>query len=99
MFLFCRLVLSREIEHNRDLVAEFFQRVEEMGRRLQLLNDSCSILTSILNDKIKSRPDEGERKRLFKSVKNIFDLTSISNEKERFKQVFICGKEAVVYHE
>lgn len=81
------LVLSREIEHNRDLVAEFFQRVEEMGRRLQLLNDSHSILTSILNDKIKSRPDEDERKRLLKSVKNIFDLTSINTEKERFKQL------------
>lgn len=81
------LVMVREIEHNKDSVLDFSSRVEETGKRLNLLADTGGLLMATVTNLIKAGPNEAKKKCQIDNLNNGLQWSSVSNQKESFSKL------------
>lgn len=82
--------MVREIEHSKDSVVDFSSRVDETGKRLNLLADTGDLLMATITNMIKAGPSEAKKKCQMDNLNNILQWSSVSNQKENFTKVLLC---------
>lgn len=82
--------MVREIEHSKDSVVDFSSRVDETGKRLNLLADTGDLLMATITNMIKAGPSEAKKKCRMDNLNNILQWSSVSNQKENFTKVLLC---------
>lgn len=81
--------MVREVEHIKDSVVDFSSRVEETGKRLNLLADTGGLLMATVMNLIKAGPSEAKKKCQIDNLNNILQWSSVSNQKENFSKVVL----------
>lgn len=81
--------MVREVEHIKDSVVDFSSRVEETGKRLNLLADTGGLLMATVTNMIKAGPNEAKKKCQIDNLNNILQWSSVSNQKENFSKVVL----------